>query len=85
MAPRTTPPFRADHVGSLLRPQKLLDARDKRKAGTITAEQFARSRTRRSATRSSCRRSSGSRRSPTASSAAPSGTSISSRASPTSP
>jgi 5-methyltetrahydropteroyltriglutamate--homocysteine methyltransferase len=40
MAPRTTPPFRADHVGSLLRPQKLLDARDKRKAGTITAEQL---------------------------------------------
>jgi 5-methyltetrahydropteroyltriglutamate--homocysteine methyltransferase len=40
MAPRTTPPFRADHVGSLLRPQKLLDARDKRKSGAITAEQL---------------------------------------------
>jgi 5-methyltetrahydropteroyltriglutamate--homocysteine methyltransferase len=25
--PRTTPPFRADHVGSLLRPRELLDAR----------------------------------------------------------
>lgn len=24
---RTTPPFRADHVGSLLRPRELLDAR----------------------------------------------------------
>jgi len=40
MAPRSRPPFRADHVGSLLRPQKLLDARDARKAGTITAEQL---------------------------------------------
>jgi len=28
MAPRTTPPFRADHVGSLLRPDKLLKARE---------------------------------------------------------
>lgn len=27
MAPRTEPPFRADHVGSLLRPKELLDAR----------------------------------------------------------
>ncbi len=27
MSLRTTPPFRADHVGSLLRPQRLLDAR----------------------------------------------------------
>ncbi len=40
MAPRTTPPFRADHVGSLLRPQKLLEARDRRKSGAITAEQL---------------------------------------------
>ena len=35
---RTTPPFRADHVGSLLRPQKLIDARDKFKNGTLDAE-----------------------------------------------
>src|SRR5947209_3785835 len=28
MAQRTTPPFRADHVGSLLRPRNLLDARE---------------------------------------------------------
>ena len=28
MSDRTTPPFRADHVGSLLRPQKLLQARE---------------------------------------------------------
>jgi 5-methyltetrahydropteroyltriglutamate--homocysteine methyltransferase len=35
MSRRTTPPFRADHVGSLLRPQKLRDARAAHKAGTI--------------------------------------------------
>ena len=35
MAPRTTPPFRADHVGSLLRPQKLLDARAQHAEGKI--------------------------------------------------
>jgi 5-methyltetrahydropteroyltriglutamate--homocysteine methyltransferase len=32
---RTTPPFRADHVGSLLRPASLLAARDDFAAGTI--------------------------------------------------
>jgi 5-methyltetrahydropteroyltriglutamate--homocysteine methyltransferase len=40
MAARQTPPFRADHVGSLLRPQKLQDARAARKAGKITADQL---------------------------------------------
>src|SRR5256714_11923671 len=34
---RTTPPFRADHVGSLLRPQVLLAARDDFAAGKIDA------------------------------------------------
>jgi 5-methyltetrahydropteroyltriglutamate--homocysteine methyltransferase len=34
---KINPPFRADHVGSLLRPQKLLDARQQRQAGEITA------------------------------------------------
>src|SRR6202162_5127249 len=34
---RTSPPFRADHVGSLLRPQRLLAARDDFAAGRITA------------------------------------------------
>ncbi len=34
---RTTPPFRADHVGSLLRPATLLRARDDRAAGRISA------------------------------------------------
>ncbi|HXQ50254.1 MAG TPA: 5-methyltetrahydropteroyltriglutamate--homocysteine S-methyltransferase [Stellaceae bacterium] len=42
MAPRTTPPFRADHVGSLLRPQKLLEARERRKANAITAQELTR-------------------------------------------
>src|SRR4051795_3703604 len=35
MAQRTKPPFRADHVGSLLRPRKLLKARDDFAAGQI--------------------------------------------------
>ena len=38
MTPRTTPPFRADHVGSLLRPQALLDAREEHKQGRLDAE-----------------------------------------------
>jgi 5-methyltetrahydropteroyltriglutamate--homocysteine methyltransferase len=37
MAPRTSPPFRADHVGSLLRPPRLLQARDDFAASRITA------------------------------------------------
>jgi 5-methyltetrahydropteroyltriglutamate--homocysteine methyltransferase len=37
MPRRTSPPFRADHVGSLLRPQRLLAARDDFAAGRITA------------------------------------------------
>ena len=36
----TRPPFRADHVGSLLRPTELKDARERRKQGTITAERL---------------------------------------------
>ncbi len=35
---RTKPPFRADHVGSLLRPQKIKEARAKRAAGAISAD-----------------------------------------------
>jgi methionine synthase II (cobalamin-independent) len=38
MAARTTPPFRADHVGSLLRPPPLLEAREDAAAGRIDAE-----------------------------------------------
>ena len=38
--PRTKPPFRADHVGSLLRPAVLKQARAKRERGEITAEEL---------------------------------------------
>src|SRR5438132_9578995 len=37
MTARTTPPFRADHVGSLLRPAELMRARDDHAAGKIDA------------------------------------------------
>jgi 5-methyltetrahydropteroyltriglutamate--homocysteine methyltransferase len=37
MSRRTSPPFRADHVGSLLRPLRLHQARDDFAAGRITA------------------------------------------------
>ena len=38
MAKRKKPPFRADHIGSLLRPEGLLEARSKMKAGQISPE-----------------------------------------------
>ena len=38
MTARTTPPFRADHVGSLLRPPELLRAREDAAAGRIDSE-----------------------------------------------
>jgi methionine synthase II (cobalamin-independent) len=37
---RATPPFRADHVGSLLRPPRLLQARDDHAAGRISDEEL---------------------------------------------
>jgi 5-methyltetrahydropteroyltriglutamate--homocysteine methyltransferase len=37
MSVRTRPPFRADHVGSFLRPLALLAARERRKTGDISA------------------------------------------------
>ena len=37
---RTTPPFRADHVGSLLRPPELMTAREAFGAGRIGAEEL---------------------------------------------
>ena len=40
MSIRTTPPFRADHVGSLLRPKSLLAARAEHEAGRLSAEQL---------------------------------------------
>src|SRR3990172_13058478 len=36
MAQRNTPPFRADHVGSFLRPKELLEAREKCQNGAIS-------------------------------------------------
>ncbi len=38
MSKRTKPPFRADHVGSLLRPAMLKEAREKHASGEIDAE-----------------------------------------------
>jgi 5-methyltetrahydropteroyltriglutamate--homocysteine methyltransferase len=38
MTPRATPPYRADHVGSLLRPPELLRAREDHAAGRIDAD-----------------------------------------------
>ena len=38
MSVRTTPPFRADHVGSLLRPRALLQAREDAARGTISPD-----------------------------------------------
>src|SRR3954451_24053058 len=40
MPAHATPPFRADHVGSLLRPPELLRAREDHAAGRITAEEL---------------------------------------------
>ncbi len=40
MTERRTPPFRADHVGSFLRPRYLLDARQQRADGKIDAAQL---------------------------------------------
>ena len=40
MTARTTPPFRADHVGSFLRPKFLLDAREQKARGEINAAQL---------------------------------------------
>jgi 5-methyltetrahydropteroyltriglutamate--homocysteine methyltransferase len=40
MAARTKPPFRADHVGSLLRPPELLRAREDAAAGRITTDEL---------------------------------------------
>ncbi len=41
MSLRTSPPFRADHVGSLLRPRPLLEARAAHAGGEITDEQLS--------------------------------------------
>ena len=72
---RTEPPFRADHVGSLLRPKELLKAREDHAAGRIDDDELRGRRGRRDPRghRAARRRSACSRR-PTASSAASRGT-----------
>ena len=40
MTPRTSPPYRADHVGSLLRPAELTRARDEHAAGRLSADEL---------------------------------------------
>ena len=40
MSERTLPPFRADHVGSLLKPKALIEAHKARVAKTITLDEF---------------------------------------------
>src|ERR1700712_3879492 len=40
--PRPAPPFRADHVGSLLRPPALLAAREKHRRGELPAAELKR-------------------------------------------
>ncbi|MGZ4272059.1 MAG: 5-methyltetrahydropteroyltriglutamate--homocysteine S-methyltransferase, partial [Solirubrobacteraceae bacterium] len=40
MTPRTSPPYRADHVGSLLRPADLTSARDEHAAGRLSADEL---------------------------------------------
>src|ERR1700744_502844 len=40
MGPRNTPPFRADHVGSLIRPDKLLSARAAAEKGEIKPQEL---------------------------------------------
>lgn len=40
MTTRDTPPFRADHVGSLLRPQGLVEAREKRAADAASEDEL---------------------------------------------
>jgi 5-methyltetrahydropteroyltriglutamate--homocysteine methyltransferase len=42
MSARTAPPFRADHVGSLLRPPELLAARQARDEGRLSGEELRR-------------------------------------------
>ena len=40
MVQRTTPPFRADHVGSLLRPKSITDGFKKQQSGIISEKEF---------------------------------------------
>ena len=71
MQERVKPPFRADHVGSLIRPDALIARASGAEKGEMPpAELTHASSTPRSATWCACRRRSGSRSSPTASTTA---------------
>ena len=63
-------PFRADHIGSLLRPKKLREAFRAHSLAQMPEANSAPCRTSRSATSSACRRTAGCRSSPTANSGA---------------
>ena len=79
--PSATPPFRADHVGSLLRPKALQEARAAWKAGTTVARRSCATwKTAASPPRSPSRKTSACAPPPTANIAAPTGISISSPA-----
>ena len=74
---RSTPPFRADHVGSLLRPPALKEARAKYERQEISADALRAVEDREIERRSKSRRRSGSSSPPTASFAARGGISTS--------
>ena len=75
------PPFRADHVGSFLRPKYLLDAREQAAKGEITPAQLRAVEDRAITEIVKFQRDVGLRASPTASSGAPISTSTSSSSS----
>ena len=74
---RTKPPFRAEHVGSLIRPSALIDAREKAEKKEISDAELKRVQHAAIVTWCDCRRSSGSSSSPTANTIATPGTGIS--------
>ena len=69
-------PFRADHVGSLLRPPELLRAREQHQKGELSAVALRQVEDRELAPRRSYKKRSVFRALPTANTAAPSGTPI---------
>ena len=77
MSQRTKPPFRADHVGSILRTAPVKEARAKREKNEITAAQLKEVEDREIRRSSRSRKRSGSKPSPTANSAARGGISTS--------
>jgi 5-methyltetrahydropteroyltriglutamate--homocysteine methyltransferase len=57
---RTKPPFRAEHVGSLIRPAALIDAREKARKKEISDAELERIQHAQSVRWYDCKRSSGS-------------------------